>query len=333
MNTRIVSTVLFLGMLSSCDKARSLVEKAGNTVKQEVEEKIASGVIFNQTTAQGADPELAKLVDETSEGVIFQKDLPFPSKTRVSLTSRDESSYRLTQTSPLEGPDGLNQGMRGSSALIELDGDQLRYTAMKSPPLEETNSAKKKNPEDEPALVPEGPPLIFRKSGDRWTADFSSGFRAMAMIKQLAPQFDEMLSDHALIPRPLWFTSKKRFKVGDTLTVSGESLAILMSGKANGTLQLKLEAFEPVHGHPCAVFSYNGNYKRRGVPDFDGNLTDEDVTVESGKLWFSLIHPLLLKEEINGVRTFTIGGGSSAKTRGQGALKIQRTFKWNSTSP
>ncbi len=46
-----------------------------------------------------------------------------------------------------------------------------------------------------------------------------------------------------------------------------------------------------VDGHPCAAFSVTGDYSRNQFPDFEGVFTDEEVTIESGKLWLSLIHP------------------------------------------
>ena len=87
--------------------------------------------------------------------------------------------------------------------------------------------------------------------------------------------------------------------VGDQLAVSGDSLPMLVAGKGKGSLNLKLESFEAVAGHPCGVFSVSGTYSRKKFPDFEGNLTDEDVTIQSGKIWLSLIHPIVLKEERN----------------------------------
>ncbi len=64
------------------------------------------------------------------------------------------------------------------------------------------------------------------------------------------------------------------------------------------------------------MFSVTGDYSRKQFPDFEGNLTDEDVTIPSGKIWFSLLYPMILKEELATIQTFKSGGqGRFCQTR------------------
>ncbi len=148
----------------------------------------------------------------------------------------------------------------------------------------------------------------------------------MAVTRNIYSVFDALLVEVALSPRPLWFT-EKRLKPGDQLTISGKSLPMLLAGSSTGSLTLTLDSFEPVKGHPCGVFRVTGNYSRRLIPDFEGKFTDADVTIESGKLWLSLLYPLVLREELETIQTLrTSGGGPSV--RQQGAVKTSVIRDW-----
>ena len=130
------------------------------------------------------------------------------------------------------------------------------------------------------------------------------------------------------MPRSLWF-AKHRFKVGDQLVVTGESLPMVLAGDAKGSITLKLESFDAVEGHPCGVFSVSGNYHRK-TADFTGTITNEDVTIESGKFWFSLIYPVILRQEIDTIQSAKGGGQGGLMSRSQGAAKISVTHAWKS---
>ena len=94
------------------------------------------------------------------------------------------------------------------------------------------------------------------------------------------------------------------------------------------TLTLTLKSFEAVKGHPCGMFEVTGNYDRKQSPDFEGVLTDGDVAIRSGKLWLSLIHPLVLKEELDTIQSTRTGGQGNAASRGQGSIKVSVIREW-----
>jgi hypothetical protein len=83
-----------------------------------------------------------------------------------------------------------------------------------------------------------------------------------------------------------------------------------------------------VKGHPCGVFSVTGDFSRKQFPDFDGNFTDEDVTIQSGKIWLSLIYPIILKEELDTIQSFKSGGQGGLVGRGQGTVKVSVEREW-----
>jgi len=312
--------------LSSCDKARNAAGKATSVVK----EKIAEGLSNQGTTA---DPELQKSVDQTAEGVVFRKDLPFPPRIEIRTTRRRTIECRLLSQSLLEKRTESVSGTEIRIFKIERASHHVRYTQEQS-----TFSVPSKDPaknEDQIIANPLDPsvpitrPIEFRKKDGKWKGYASGDFRATVIAKQISPVFDRLLADHAAAPRPLWF-SKRRFKPGDRIDVSGDTLPMLMEGAKKGNITLVLEKIEAVDGHPCVVFQVSGDYKREDFPHFDGTVADEDVTVSSGKMWFSLLYPIILREELDTIQTFSTGPGGTAVTQGRGSVKISVTRSWKS---
>ncbi|MEI8039078.1 MAG: hypothetical protein WCJ14_11875 [Verrucomicrobiota bacterium] len=317
----------------ACGKVKSVVVKAATDARQ----KIAGSVGTSKSAVAPAiavDVELQKLVDQTAEGAIFRKDLPFPTRLDVRATERSELSGRFSQTSPLGRQAAAAKGTRTKITHFERAGDQVRYTLEKSDlelPPPATSEAVKQAP---PALAepPLPPPVTFRKTGKSWGADHRADFHAVALAQELAPAFDQLLIENALAPRPLWF-AKHRFRIGDELVVSGKLLPMLLLGNATGSLTLKLESFEPVEGHPCGVFAVTGDYRRHQVPDLTGSLSDEDVTIQTGKLWLSLIYPVIIQQELDTIQSVQAGGHDGTVIRSQGACKVFLTRAWKRLEP
>lgn len=329
--SRLTFTLLPLLSLSSCDKAKDLAEQA----TQAVREKIAEHALTSKQ--QAADPELAKLADTTEDGVVFRKDLPFPAKIELVTTRSQEWSGRLFQSSAIERRIETIKGTRHYVDKLERSGDEVRHTLEKSdftiPSPDDPEGEKKTMDDPFGTITRENRSHVFRKSGQGWTADPRGGFRSASLARDLSPVLDQLLVENALAPRPLWLSNKKRFKPGDEITVTNGSLPMLLTGEAAGSLKLKLESFDAVRGHPCAVFSVSGSYRRKEIPDFEGIFTDEDVTIESGKLWLSLIHPIILKEELVTIQTVNSGSRGGQKSRSQGTIKVSVERQWKALSP
>lgn len=314
----------------SCEKVKNLASSARDAAAKKIGKTAAAAT----TPANASNPELQKLVDQTAEGAVFRKDLPFPASLEVKTTRKEEVSGRTVQSSAIGTEVAPVNGTRTTVAKYERAGDQVRYTLLESSfaePIVGAPPADGKKPPAPPApAAPASPPVIFNKSGNTWKADRSQGFRAAALSQSISPVFDELLIDAGLAPRSLWFTGK-RLKPGDKLTITGKSLPMLLAGNATGNLTLTLTAFEPVHGHPCGVFEFSGNYSRKQVPDFEGNFTDMDVTVQSGKLWLSLLYPVVLREEADTIHTTHSGTSGGLAVRGQGAAKVSVTREWKAS--
>ena len=319
-------TLLAALPLSSCDKARSLANKASSVVKDKFAEEASN---------QGSkvDPELQKSVDQTAEGVVFRKDLPFPPRIEIRTTRRRSIECRLLSQSVFEKRAESISGTEVRVSKIERASHHVRYTLEESSfSIPSKDPEKKEDQKTANPLEPSPPstrPINFRKKDGKWIADATDDFRSAVVAKQISPVFDRLLADHAAAPRPLWF-SKRRFKPGDRIEVSGETLPMLMEGAKKGAINLVLEKFEAVDGHPCGVFQISGNYTRKDFPDFDGTVADEDVTISSGKMWFSLIYPIILREELETIQTFSAGPGGAQASRGQGSVKISVKRSWKS---
>jgi len=324
--TYLIPILLPIFSCASCDKAKKIAEEATHAVRDQVAAHTGAG------KEQETDPELSKLADRTAEGVVFRKDLPFPQRIELTTTRRHEWSGRFYQTSAIEKRVETLKGTRLNIDKLELAGDEVRHTLEKSgftiPSPDDPEGVKETLDDPLAGIAQNNRTHVFRKSGKTWTADSSGGFRSASLAKDLAMVLDQLLIENALAPRPLWFSPKKRFKPGDELTVTGETLPMLVSGNASGTLKLRLGSFDSVHGHPCAVFEVSGDYRRKDVPDFEGIFTDEDVTIQSGKLWLSIIHPIILKEELDTIQTVSSGSRGGQKSRSQGTIKVSVERQW-----
>lgn len=323
-----VLTIVLLGLVSSsCDKAKDLANKAKSAVESQIAKKAG------ESGTSLSDPELQKLVDETPEGFVFRKDLPLPAKIEVRTTRIHELSGRFFEASAIASNVQMLKGTQTTVTKLERAGSQVRYTLEQSTFAEPViEGAEKDKPPVVRQLAPPSKPQVFDKSGATWKSEDSGSFRAAALSRQLGPVFESLLVENALAPRALWF-GKRRFKIGDTLAVSAASLPMLVTGDAKGSLNLTFESVEAVKGHPCGVFAVTGHFSRKQFADFEGNFSDEEVAIQSGKLWLSLIYPLILREETDTIQSTKSGGGGGLAARGQGSVKVSVIREWKTTGP
>lgn len=323
MKLHLITLGAFCLASASCDKIKNLADKAKSTLSSELAKKTGASIDIP------ADPELQKLVDQTPEGVVFRKDLPFPKQVDVKITRREEISGRFTEKSELGSQANTLKGTVTNVTQLSRNGDNVSYTLLESiftePVIEGADDSK------EPVvkqLAPPSDPFKFVKSGSTWKSAVATDFRMASRAQLISPFFDQLLMDNTLAPRELWF-GKKRFKTGDELEVSNEFLPMLVSGNTKGRLKLVFESVESVKGHPCGVFAVSGNYSRKQFSDFNGVLTNEDVTIESGRLWLSLLYPMILREELAIIQTASSGGQGGLATTGRSSANLSVVREWN----
>lgn len=332
MNTRLIILPMLVITLSGCDKAKTLVETAKTEIKQRVNKT-------EKSKQNATNPEFEKLIDRTAEGTVFRKDLPFPNHLEVTMSQRADIAARVFQSNAFGQGSSPMKGVMTVVEKIKRDGDVVTRAVEEmsfSDPAADAanndtkspNNKKAPNSQAKPSSdLPKPKPLSMRNRGKTWEAVNKTDFYSAALASQLAPVFDDLLVEYGLSPRPLWF-SKHRLKIGDEIEIFGKLLPMLVVGDADGSLKLKLVAFESLAGHPCGVFSIKGSYKRHRFINFEGKTIDEDVTVESGKIWLSVVYPLIIKHELDTIQSYTEGSSGNPQSRIQGAIKVARSITW-----
>lgn len=326
MSTRLAIALIAVFSLTmpSCEKARGIAGKIGNTV--------GTGFRGGSTNSGGPpDQELLKLVRQSPHGLVFRKDLPFPNHIVVRTTRKQTLDGRFFRTSALGNEASHVTGTQTTITKLQRNGDEIRYELEKSyfatPTGAKFGKTEQESTHPLDLITADQSPKIFRRINDSWKADVSSGFRAALVSRQLAPFFEVLLTDAGLSPRKLWF-SDSYLPLGHEIHVSSQTMPMLFSGNSSGALRLKLEELDAVSGHPCGRFSVTGTFTRKRFPDFDGNFTDEDITIQSGQLWLSLIYPLVLREEFQGIASFRTGGEGTPQSRGEGTLTHSLIRQW-----
>ena len=201
----VIPSILCALACVSCDKARELADKAVS----EVREKIDAG----EAAAAAADSELAALVDETEEGVVFRKDLPFPESVEVKETRREEWSGRLIFRNEIESRVETLKGVRSTTRTLARSGAEVRHrieeSAFTLPVAGDGKSAPKSLADPFKSAASDEPSITLRKDGDAWKPVPADDFRSGFIARELSPAMPELLVEHALAPRPLWLTAKK----------------------------------------------------------------------------------------------------------------------------
>ena len=308
--------------LFSCEKIKNLTSKAASSVT-------------SKDAKTPIDPALMKLVDQTPEGVIFRKDLPFPSNISVTVTHKAVMSGQYSEKSELGRQTNAVRGTSTTITKLERANDKVTYSLIKSnfeKPLTKEEVTKNKAPEITETTPPTKEPYVFVKSGAKWKPANATDFRIAALAQGICPVFDQLLSDNGLAPPAQWF-GKHRIKIGDTLTINDNNLAMFFAGSAAGALKLTLESISEVSGHPCGVFAITGRYSRKNFVDFQGNFSSEDVTIQSGKIWLSLLSPLVLRMETDTISTQRGGSPGGLVTGIQGSVNASTVLDWKNVSP
>ncbi|MCX6879742.1 MAG: hypothetical protein NTW21_38950 [Verrucomicrobia bacterium] len=338
MRTQRLLGIAAIGLLSvSCGKLRGL---AGQ-VKRSAETKAAATIDASKSAGTTPDPVLQALVDQTPEGAVFRKDLPFPEQLQVKVERRFTfNSARVLVKSAIGNQSAVLSGTRYFTTVYARTGERVALTmesAGFSLPVAGKAAAAVAAP-----VVPEPPVELTRskdlaggtisltRHGKRWQAQHVSDFKFAAWGSELEPSMGALCMDAGVLPRAYWF-GPRRLKPGETVPLAGAALALLLGEGASGALGLKLESFEASGGHPCGVFSVTGDYHAAGVPGPDGEVFDQEVSISSGKVWLSLVYPVVIREQLETVQTLVSGARSSHSIRIQGAVSVAVTREWQQT--
>jgi hypothetical protein len=87
------------------------------------------------------------------------------------------------------------------------------------------------------------------------------------------------------------------------------------------------EKEEAIDGHPCGVFSVTGDLQIESVVNAIGEQQEAKMAITGGKIWASLMYPLILREELQTVQTIeTHEGGFTRQIHGP--IRIVRARTW-----
>lgn len=336
--TALLLTSIGFGV-ASCDKAQQAVDAAREKFR---------GVDPSAPVSPGGDvdPDLASQVDSGAEGVRFRRDLPFPTDLSIRVVERSNyhdsramsSSALGTQNAPISGKfERIFNLKRSSSHLniqIEKAGRVIEEEAAKEAAKD---PAKNKvvavvdgaSEKDDEAKRLEGASIDFNYTNQGWRQPKSKGaadFSKMIWAKKLEPQLPSLMAHDGLMPRTQWFSSSRRWNGGDKFEITGDALAMLFPGKHEGKIVLTYEVSEALDGHPCGRFAVTGDISGEAA-GIDGVVSSQEISIRSGKVWCSLLYPLVLREEFETVHT-TISGSDGAKTKIQGGLDLVTSRQW-----
>jgi hypothetical protein len=335
MKPLLIVLPLFLGGLSSCEKAKVAAE----AVKMKL-----GGVTDPGAPAEpGGDvePALASQVDNAAEGVRFRRDLDFPSSLEVRVTERRTfKNTRMISTSELGNEAVTYNGTRETVGVFNLVDNRVVLAIKKAGEVLELKKAESESAQSkvtsESATNADtgiaGTRVEFVKGATGWKIPATKGpveFNNMLVEQNLLPSLPEILIGQRVMPRTQWFSSTRRWIGGDKFVIEGETMALLFPGKSSGKVTLTYQAAEALEGHPCGRFSVQGDVSLKGDVSLGGESSDSEITIRSGKIWCSLIYPLVLREEYETVQTLVQGKGRGPKFRVQGSIHQLVSRQWD----
>ncbi len=309
--------------LPSCDKAKEIASKAQVAVEEVSADFSAKADAATPDIAPDAD--LQALVDHDADGYLFRKDLPFPSHLKVRVVANSRFKGRHFQSTLLGSGAGSIEGEFRHQRDLEMRSGVISFILHDSlfiPAL----VSDAENPEAERKILQQGGRMEFVRKGKEWVPSGSGrDLSVMAVLagKNVAAEF----SNDCIMPRPFWF-GKKRLQPGDEVVLSGRHLGMLGFPGGKGEIRLAFIGPEAVGGHPCGVFSVSGAFDLAGTGWMGDGAKMERISVSSGKIWFSLIHPVVLKEELEAVITSKTGEGKDLSSQIQGSASIRVERHW-----
>ncbi|MGE9269728.1 MAG: hypothetical protein ACQKBU_02910 [Verrucomicrobiales bacterium] len=140
----------------------------------------------------------------------------------------------------------------------------------------------------------------------------------------------ELMVETGVHPRTQWFSSTRFWRSGDRVVLTDQAVELLDPWGVSGRVVLVFEGEEAIDGHPCGVFAVEGRLVVKGRPGMDRASVDSEVTVESGKIWASLLYPVILREEYATEMFFRSGreGEEAHAASVEGRVEVIRAQTW-----
>ena len=329
LRSAVATALLLAGVMGmvSCDKAKLAVDAA--------REKFRGATDPDAPATPGGDvaPDMASQVDSAAEGVRFRRDLPFPTHLGVKVTQRRSyENARRTVTSALGMESSAANADWELVAVMDRQAHRVSIAVERSGEIARLKEGEKKSGNAVAQAVGGGSARIDFDQGTRgWRVSRQVGpaeFQSKLREQLFQPAMEQLVSLNGLGPRSQWFSASRRWAAGDRLVLEGDSLQMIFPPKSIGKVTLVYEVSEPINGHPCGRFALSGDVTVKGEITLGGQTMDREMSIKSGKVWCSLLHPLVLREEYEAVITEVEGSGSGPKSRLQGDVKVMNAWDW-----
>lgn len=295
------------------------------------------------------DPELAKLVSRDGEAFLFRRDLPFPPHLKVVSTRVTKfNKVRMAGKSDF-GQGSMIISIRNDDVMeYEMAGGAVRFTmkdnaservltaAERMARLKTIEEAVKRNeqpPEARDRIVSDlvGKAAQFNFSGGAWKAIPTKEFKTMAWGKGLEAEVAGKLVENGLQPRPRWFGTGP-MKVGDVTKLSSKNLELVFDGVSAGNVEMTLKGMEGVHGHPCAVFEVSGSFTMAETINAESQKTTGEATIDKGRIWCSLLHPIVLRGDLDLIVSIQTKDGAKLVNQIQGSMNESFHHDWKAVT-
>lgn len=329
MVRRVLCLILALFALGGCENAKDLLGSA--TAEGPGSADISPGGEITES--------LDSQVVRDSGGVKFRRDLPFPTRLEVQMVEElDYKNVKVVEMSAFgKSVKTLNHKVETefwcgkNPGLFEFRLDKASRQVVIA---EEGEEAPVINVESSRATELEGQSLHFALSEGGWRTRHGAGavdFKKAVWSDSMEGSVPQLMVEVGAHPRVQWFSSSRVWRKGDGIMLTGNTLKILDPYDVSGKVALKFEGEEAVGGHPCGVFSLSGDMRVRDQLQVDGSHHDVDVSITSGKIWASLLYPVLLREEYDTVQTSTQREGKRGgpESKIQGAVGVKKCRNWS----
>jgi hypothetical protein len=344
--------LVLVGMVMTYDAAMAVASKLG-WLESRASPKSVVVDFRDQDHAVGGteiDPSLAALVDQNEDGYGFRRDLPFPPNLTVRAWDIQKfKNVRVAGKSPFgEGQTTLSFRADEMFEYQKLGGTMrvtLKEKVMERllSPAEEAAKAElvaaaeeagKPLPENKDRIEDRmrGKVVDFKFDGKVWKSVPSSEFSTMAWGKEMEEVIEETLVKSNVSPRPRWFGSK-RVKEGETMKLADSTLNLVFDDTQRGAVEMTFVGMEGVNGHPCAVFDVTGNFQLNDTKEATGEITRAQLSIQEGKIWLSLLYPVVLRSELRTIQSAESREGRKLVTQMQGEVEMISIRDWKPVDP
>jgi hypothetical protein len=309
---------------SGCDRIGGILGSSGSV-----------GGAWRKEVAPGgaADPALEALVSRGDGSVRFRRDLPFPSHVESWVMVRQEHDRVRVSETTLSGPSSrvLDSTVETRIECRKRPGT-FEMTLLKAGPAEMSGrpGGKAADPDPGGSSDLEGEEIGFLLTERGWRPRPETDgvdFKRAVWSSELKEHVAQLMIESGVHPRVCWFSRDREWTPGDALDLQAKSLKILEPADVSGKVHLRFEGEEAIDGHPCGVFSVTGRMDVEGMMLPDGVLREGSITIESGKIWASLLHPVILREEYQTIQTLTEKGARVNRSL-SGSIKLTKVRSW-----